>query len=258
MSEFEELENTFKGTFVHAYRDEFANVYEAVHVKLNALDFLKEFEITDSEQVKSKAIELGIDIETIKESHLSKFKGCPKVYNLLIIKLFASKVKEASFDQIGKFLNEHDDEFKRITSELVSFRECNELATEIREGKCSISSEGKITCSEPLWNERVNDPKWLGYILFKPSQPYHSSYLRGLLAREQELRHAMIILSSYICSFTTLSLIILACTREDQLSVCIYRQKSLTLILLVLKMMVPDLMPNTSRVEQCDLTTVLN
>ena len=188
LSEFEELENKFKGTNLHTYRDEFANIYGAVHAKLNALEFLEDFKSTESEQVKNKAIELGIDPENIKESHLSKFEGCPKVYNILIIKLFAIKVKEASFDQIGKLLNEHNDVFKKITAEMVSFRECNELATEIREGNCSISSEGKVSCSELLWNERVSDPKWLGYVLFKPTKPYHSSYLRGLLAREQELR----------------------------------------------------------------------
>ena len=188
LCEFEELENKFKGTNVHAFRDEFANIYRAVHVKLNALEFLKEFESTESELVKNKAIELGIDPENIKENHLSKFEGCPKVYNLLIIKLFANKVKEASFDQIAKLLNEHNDEYKKITLELISFKECDKFAAKIREGLCSISSEGKITCSTPRWNERVNDPKWLGYILFKPTKPYQPSYLRNLLSREQELR----------------------------------------------------------------------
>ena len=188
LSEFEDLENAFKRTDAHAYRDDFTNIYESVHVKLNALDFLKNFETTEIEQVRNEANVLGIDPENIRESHLSLFEGCPKVYNLLIIKLFSSKVKEASFDQIGKLLNDHNDEYKKITLELASFKECSKLATKIREGICSISSEGKITCSTPRWNERVNDFKWLGYILFKPTGPYQSSYLEELLSREQKLR----------------------------------------------------------------------
>ena len=188
LSEFEELENTFKGTDVHTFRDEFANIYEAVHVKLNALDFLDEFKSTISEQVKNKAIILGVDPENIKECHLRLFEGCPNLYNILVIKVFANKVNEASFEQLVKLLSEHNDEFKKITFELASLKECDKLATEIREGTCSISNEGKITCSETIWIERVNDFKWLGYILFKPTKPYQSSYLRDLLSREQQSR----------------------------------------------------------------------
>ena len=165
-----------------------SNIYEAVHMKLEALEFLTKYQSTESEQVKRKAIELNIDPENIKDSHLSLFEGCPKVYNLLIIKIFSSKVKDASLTQIATLMNEHYAEFKRITLELASFKKCDELATKIREGICSISTEGKISCSAPRWNERASDPKWLGYVLFKPTKPYQSSYLRDLLSREQELR----------------------------------------------------------------------
>ena len=186
LSELEELENKFKGTNVHTYRDEFANIYEAVHVKLIALDFLKNYESTELAEVKKKASVLGVDPENIKESKLGLFEGCPKIYNLLIIKFFASKVIDAP--HVAEVLREQNDEFNKITLELSSFRECTKLATKIREGTCSITSEGKITCSVPRWNERFNDPKWLGYILFKPTNPYQSTYLRDLLSREQEIR----------------------------------------------------------------------
>ena len=189
LCEFEELENTFKGEKNHRYRDEFANIYESAHVKLNSLDFLTNVYSIESEEVKGKAKELGIvDPENIKESQLNLFEGCPKVYNLLIIKLFAGKVKASTFEQIAELLQEHKENFKKITFELVSLEECKKLATKTREGSCLISSEGIISCSTPRWNERVKDSKWLGWVLFKPTKPYQSSYLRDLLSREQELR----------------------------------------------------------------------
>ena len=185
LCEFEELKNKVNGTNNHKYKDEFVNIYEAVHIKLCVLDFIKSFE-TEIEEVKKKASALGVDPENIKESELSLFEGCPKIYNLLIIKFFASKVIDSP--QVAEVLKEQNDEFSKITLELASFKECNKLATRIREGICSINSEGKISCTMPRWNERVNDPTWLGWILFKPTIPYHSSYLRNLLSREQELR----------------------------------------------------------------------
>ena len=188
LRDFEELENKFKGTDNHKYKDEHESIYEPVHVKLNVMEFLKKYESTESEEVNRKAIVLGVDPENLKESQLSLFEGCPKIYNLLIIKMFASKVNEIPLKQIAKMLKEQNEEFRMITLELASFKECSKLATKVREDLCSISSEGIITCTTPRWNERVNDPKWLGWILFKPTVPYEPTYLRDLLSREQNLR----------------------------------------------------------------------
>ena len=187
LSEFEELENKFKGTDNHKYMDEHANIFEPVHVKLNALEFLETYKGSEAE-VRSRASVLGVNPENIKESELILFEGCPKVYNLLIIKLFANKVNEIPLEQVAEVLKKQNEEFKKITLELASFNECSKFATKVREDLCSISSEGKITCTTPRWNERVNDPKWLGWILFKPTIPYEPTYLRDLLAREQDLR----------------------------------------------------------------------
>ena len=189
LSMFEQLENRCTGSNNRENSDKVMNIYQPVHVKLNALDFLIKFRNKEFTHVNDKLCELGIeDPESINETHLEQFENHFKVYTILVIKVFASKVERASFSEITQMLKELKDEFKKLTLELFSLEECKKLVSKIRQNKCFINDDGKVTCTSARWNERLRDSKWAGYVLFKPTKPYNT-YLAHLLWREQALRH---------------------------------------------------------------------